>query len=281
MPFRVKAVLKREALVRFFAAILAVISIITLICAFFWPFISSDFELGKIQKLQKFDVVTSQLCVEAFTENKEPTFEAINTGFFLDRCQKYIQPLITNSKNAIINSLLGPVKSDLTWAECDSLNNAEFKALFKSSSIPDSDFQRCTKIWITEQVGIPSGEQFLLEMLASLLIAEEYFILTLLIAFTLLFPVFKSCGLFWLSIKIGCESNYQRSLNILSYMGKWSMTDVFVVALMISIFKAESLNFKFEVEPGLVMFAISGLTTSLGVLLLNVLTSENRLQNSD
>ena len=59
------------------------------------------------------------------------------------------------------------------------------------------------------------------------------------------------------------------------------MTDVFVVALMIITFKAESFNFQFTAEAGVICFGMSVLTSMLSTMWISPLmyqSTKNRIE---
>lgn len=95
--------------------------------------------------------------------------------------------------------------------------------------------------------------QFLLE--------ENYILFFLIFGFTVVFPLFK----FYMLFKICLPGNqrYEKSRRIirqLSHISKWSMLDVFVVAILIVAVKIRSIA-KVEVHYGLYFFTISILIT--------------------
>ena len=60
------------------------------------------------------------------------------------------------------------------------------------------------------------------------------------------------------------------------------MTDVFVVALLITFFKAESFNFHFQAEYGVYLFATAAILSSISVMLLEQeYTKEQRKDGLD
>jgi uncharacterized paraquat-inducible protein A len=57
-------------------------------------------------------------------------------------------------------------------------------------------------------------------------------------------------------------------MRFLRITSKWSMTDVFLVALLITFFKADTFNFRFEAESGLYFFAAGALLSTITVQVL-------------
>jgi len=95
--------------------------------------------------------------------------------------------------------------------------------------------------------------QFLLE--------GEYILFLLIAVFTIVFPVFKFYILFTLCRRKHRNSEkYRQLISKLSHISKWSMLDVFVVAVIIVAVKIKSIA-KVEVHYGLYIFSISILIT--------------------
>ena len=90
----------------------------------------------------------------------------------------------------------------------------------------------------------------------------------LLLVFSVLFPLSKVLLCCFLTTPAGSANTRRRAYWLLEHSSKWSMTDVFVVAMLITFFKAESFNFHFQAELGLYTFAAAAILSSIAVVLI-------------
>ncbi len=115
------------------------------------------------------------------------------------------------------------------------------------------------------------------------LLDGSYVLFLIIFVFTIIFPLFKFYVLFSL-----CRSNKkdraktQHTLQRLASISKWSMLDVFVVAILIVAVKIRSL-LKVEVHYGLYVFSISIIMTMLLTYFLAhpKKTANNHAENSE
>lgn len=90
----------------------------------------------------------------------------------------------------------------------------------------------------------------------------EWLLATVVFAFTLLFPVAKLAGL-WLAYRLPTDRAGARlATRFVDFTGKWSMLDVFVVALIVVILKGNWIA-EAETDVGLYCFFVSVLLTML------------------
>jgi paraquat-inducible protein A len=100
--------------------------------------------------------------------------------------------------------------------------------------------------------------------ISQLLDERQYGLFVLIAGFTVLLPVFKMAVLFAALNGVHESESRKRIVSWLSFLGKWSMLDVFVVAVLIASVKLGPIA-KIEIHYGLYAFAAS-------VLLLMVTT---------
>jgi len=116
-------------------------------------------------------------------------------------------------------------------------------------------FFRVQKFWIFgDAVSVVSG-------LIELAHANEWFLFVVIFVFTLIFPAIKlfALGVVWW--KRGREDDSaDRLLQWVSHLSKWSMLDVFVVAILVVTLKATSLA-KVSVDIGIYLFTASVVLT--------------------
>jgi paraquat-inducible protein A len=122
-------------------------------------------------------------------------------------------------------------------------------------------FTEVTKMWIFEsEVSVISG-------LVSLWEAGEYFLFMILGVFTVAFPAVKMLALLaiWLVPALTRESA-QGMFRFVSHLGKWSMLDVFVVAILVILMRSGGIA-EIAIRDGVVLFTCSVLLTQTGAIL--------------
>lgn len=101
----------------------------------------------------------------------------------------------------------------------------------------------------------------LVSTVKGLFVQKEWFLFTVIAVFSLCIPVIKIAGLVLiLNLEYAKNSLLDKTLHIIELVGKWSMLDVFVVALLLVSVKLGVLA-KVEVHYGLYAFASSVLIT--------------------
>ena len=100
---------------------------------------------------------------------------------------------------------------------------------------------------------------------------EKYYVLALIILlFSVIFPVIKLLTLCWIWFGRLAEEKRLNMLKILGAVGKWSMLDVFVVAVIIVITKTSSLA-KAEPHIGIYVFAFAVILSMLATVRIEAL----------
>lgn len=101
----------------------------------------------------------------------------------------------------------------------------------------------------------------LISTIKGLFIQKEWFLFIVIAVFSLCVPVIKIAGLVLiLNLEYAKNSFLDKTLHIIELIGKWSMLDVFVVALLLVSVKLGVLA-KVDVHYGLYAFATSVLIT--------------------
>lgn len=121
-------------------------------------------------------------------------------------------------------------------------------------------FTAVTKLWLFEnQISVYHG-------LIVLWQAGELFLFLILFVFTLVFPFVKinTMLVLWLYPRLDGESA-QRMFHFVSNLGKWSMLDVFVVAILVLTVKSSGVA-SIQVGTGFFMFFISVMLTQFASL---------------
>jgi hypothetical protein len=177
-------------------------------------------------------------------------------------CEAALQPGWESARGAALDHVLGPVVTDgqsRSWGAC--LAAAEAGGAGQGVSAVEA----CARDWIIDKAGLPVGERYLLEIIGELFSAGEVPLGVLVLLFSVLFPLSKVV----MSVACSLSDRARRALlRPLQWTSKWSMTDVFVVALVIVFLKAERVHFRFHAELGVYAFAAGALLSSLAVALL-------------
>jgi hypothetical protein len=229
--------------------------------ALFAPFTSSDFEVHFSEQvsedvagfLEPCTLITDKL-VETFTL-LDAVQDELDTA-----CEMVVQDEWEEHQGAVLDRVLGPVVVNgqaQSWNSCLLGEDAESDV---------AQLERCTRHWIIEMAGLPVGEQYLTGIIRDLFRSGELFLGILIFLFSIVFP-FSKVGL-----SLVCslsEAHRKKLLHWLEWTSKWSMTDVFVVALVIVFFKANTFNFHFRAEVGAYAFALAAILSSQAVHLLS------------
>ena len=124
---------------------------------------------------------------------------------------------------------------------------------------------------------IVSNEVSILTGLFQLLEEQQYFVFIVVLLFSIVLPLLKLYYLFLLSARKAVDNNtYSKYLHLMHRYGRWSMLDVFVIAILIMTVKLGALA-SVQIELGMYFF-----TTA--VVLLMIITSvmvrlENKLES--
>ena len=124
--------------------------------------------------------------------------------------------------------------------------------------------------WIVKKGKIPVGYQYLLGIIKSLFEDGSIFLGVIIFLFSVVFPVLKIvlCTLALMPFLHSSSSSRYTIVKAIGYISKWSMADVFIVAVIIVMFKAKGFNFEFTAQKGLYCYAASALLSSLSILLI-------------
>jgi len=121
-------------------------------------------------------------------------------------------------------------------------------------------FTAVTKLWLFEnQISVWQG-------LVILFSAGEIFLFLILFVFTVMFPFIKLNAMLvlWLWPKLD-RDQIQQLFHFVAQMGKWSMLDVFVVAILVLTVKSGGLA-TIRVQDGFFMFFLSVILTQFASL---------------
>lgn len=118
-------------------------------------------------------------------------------------------------------------------------------------------FTQVTKLWVFEdQVSVFRG-------ILTLYDERELFLFGVLLVFTVIFPFVKITALLvlWLIPRFTLQQ-MARTHDYIAHLGKWSMLDVFVVAVLIVLIRAGGLA-EIKAQDGLLLFCASVMLTQI------------------
>lgn len=121
-------------------------------------------------------------------------------------------------------------------------------------------FTAVTKLWVFEnQISVVNG-------LITLLREAEIFLFLILFVFTVIFPFVKIVSLLALWLKPGLTRDQAQNLfRFVSHLGKWSMLDVFIVAILVLTVKSGGAA-SIRIQDGLFLFFCSVMLTQLSAM---------------
>lgn len=121
--------------------------------------------------------------------------------------------------------------------------------------------------WIVKKGKIPVGKQYLFEIIKSLFEEGSIFLGVIIFLFSLIFPVLKIALCAISVIRYGKSDSIIPGglIKAIGFISKWSMADVFIVAVIIVMFKAKGFNSRFTAETGIYCYALSAILSSLTI----------------
>jgi paraquat-inducible protein A len=130
-------------------------------------------------------------------------------------------------------------------------------------------FTEVTKLWIFEsRVSVYDG----LIILAK---AHEFFLFLILLVFTVIFPFVKLLSLIILWLKPGLpREKVVKMYSFVSHLGKWSMLDVFVIAILVLLLKSGSVA-SIKIQDGFFLFFSSVMLTLITSQWIGVIARRN------
>jgi paraquat-inducible protein A len=130
-------------------------------------------------------------------------------------------------------------------------------------------FTEVTKLWLFEnRVSVYDG-------LIIFFKSREYFLFMILLVFTVIFPFVKILSLITLWLKSGLTRKQTFQIyNVVSHLGKWSMLDVFVVAILVLLLKSGSVA-SIRLQDGFFLFFCSVMLTLIASLWIGIIARKN------
>ncbi len=143
--------------------------------------------------------------------------------------------------------------------------------------IPDWDgIHERIRSWVIEKGGIVVGPRYLLDIIGELFRGGETLLGILVLGFSVIFPSIKIALTAALLLnRTMPTSKWILQLKVLGLLAKWSMGDVFVVALVIVLFKAKGFHYIFTADIGVFSYAGSTIVASLAAAVVGKLGPAN------
>ena len=119
-------------------------------------------------------------------------------------------------------------------------------------------FTQVTKLWVFDnQISVSTG-------LLTLWKESEFFLFAILFVFTVIFPFVKIMSLLALWLKGGISRERVARLHrFVAQLGKWSMLDVFIVAVLVLTLKSGGGIASIRIQDGLFLFFASVMLTQV------------------
>jgi hypothetical protein len=241
----------------------ALISALSLALAFSNPLITVDFSLPAEGKVRTLIALNESLCVDFDGVFLEETIR--------EACDEWVLKSLKSITDLVLDATLGPVRPFQSWAECRQAKSTIIEPLFKGASVPPGALERCLKLSFAEFLGIGIGHQSIHRISSQLYNKNETLLLTAVILFAIAFPLIK-VSICIIGFVVGGRLKqvllFRRGTRVLLALSKWSMLDVFVVAVLIATVKLSAFNLEITSELGLVGLIVSALSSSLSLMLL-------------
>ncbi len=120
--------------------------------------------------------------------------------------------------------------------------------------------------WAIEKGQITTGSQYLLGIIRELFESREIFLGWTIGIFSLVLPTSKVLLLLIMPLTKQINDPTRKHIfGFLQVISRWAMTDIFIVALCIVIFKAEGFHFRITTGAGLYFYAASGCCSALAI----------------
>ena len=223
---------------------IAICSFAFLLAAFLSPrFVKSEFALPKAKKLtdisKSFDSPCDPLCAGVQSQLPSSPLPSWASEVLAENCIALCeanQDHVDNTRDLLLDRMLGGMPSAegklVSWAECMS---------------PDKEgksFEQCMESWVLARAGMPVGSRSYGSIVKD--VWDNHLMLgVLILLFTGVFPVIR----IGLTILIVFDSA-KTMLKLHTYVAKFSMTEVLLVAFIITFFKAESFSFQMSFDMG-------------------------------
>ena len=247
--------------VRFVGIVAGILSLLALCLSLTNAIFTTDFHLPKNKSAIDAVLATENICSDLDDGLK------FLPSSFEGACDDFIAPSVDLLVNESMEFSLGSVADGYSWKECRAAPPDSFVSRFNGAEVPQSALERCVKLSIANIMGVRLGETRILGILLDLITSREYALFATILFFGILFPFLKALAALVSVLRWTDDSNWY--LKVASVAGKWSMTDVFVVSVMIVNVKMNAIGLEIESAWGLYYLLASGVISSLGIQYIN------------
>ncbi len=132
--------------------------------------------------------------------------------------------------------------------------------------------------WVVRKGGIIVGSQYLLDIILRLFKNDEIVLGIMVSCFSVVFPGLKILMTMLVLLMRSAQWSAARATTMhwLKSLARWSMGDVFVVALVVVLFKAKGFNYEFTPDIGVYFYAASTIVASIAVSILQLMERRQR-----
>jgi hypothetical protein len=173
----------------------------------------------------------------------------------------------------------------LSFPMLDSSLNMDFPKWVDNTDkvLPDLHLRGKITEWVVKEAGISVGTVHLAGIISDLWFREgEYLLALIILVFSIMFPLVKIVLTLYLSAsglfeKMNAEVAQRQKMThmFLKLTSKWSMTDVFIVALTVVFFKAKGVHFMITPKKGFYFFMCAAFASSIAVQMLDMATERD------
>ena len=234
-------------------------------------FVHSEFVLPKLKSLSKVgtavDAPCDPLCTEVAKQLRNvPLGGLLESGFVTQckqQCEKQADGKVGQTRDKVLDHLLGgyhtPQGEAVSWATCMEEEPPKKKK---------SKFENCLENWIEHRVDIPRGDQSYTQIVQR--VFENHFLLGfLMVFFTAVFPFLRTIFCLMIAIEPAEKVNQVHKM-----VSKFSMTEVLMVAILITFIKAESFSVYMSLGVGSYAFVVATICLWIAELRVGFLLGE-------
>ncbi len=136
--------------------------------------------------------------------------------------------------------------------------------------VPVPELQERLRSWLAQRLGVPEGENYLLQIVRHLLHGGvlDKFVGLAVVAFSVIFPVAKILAAGLVAMDRGrllSPKWRDRLVHLVEGVGRLSMADVFIAAFVVVWFKASAIHFSITPRLGLYFYGSAALTSFFAV----------------
>ena len=212
-------------------------------------------------------ILANYIYPEVETENKLFGLKKINHYSFNTRLFAISASLSLGSLALVLAlRLIAPLKVATKWLTDQIFVSQWFILILTITSGFFYVLGLTKELFVLEQFFFVDKEVTLLNSIRMLFENDENFLGTIIFAFTIVFPIFKYLLLIF-SLFLNQKEAITKVNRWMSVISKWSMLDVYIVALLLLNMKFDSRLVNMELKEGVVWFSLSVILIMLAMLI--------------